>query len=84
MDYSDVLSICNDINISVSEEQAKAVEMATRDQASSKLWFQFHAGRITAPKMKTACCTDHNQPAQSLIKSVCYHQSYKFTSKATT
>lgn len=84
MDYSDVLSICNNINISVSEEQSKAVEIATRDQASSKLWFQFRAGRITASKMKTACCTDPNQPAQSLIKSVCYPQSYKFTSKATT
>ncbi|XP_061580348.1 inhibitor of growth protein 1-like isoform X1 [Cololabis saira] len=84
MDYSDVLSICNDINISVSEEQARAVEVATRDQASSKLWFRFRAGRITASKMKTACCTDPNKPAQSLIKSVCYPESYKFTSKAMT
>ena len=35
-------------------------------------------------KMKPACCTDPNQPAQSFIKSVCYPESYKFTSKATT
>lgn len=84
MDYSDILSMCKDVEISVSEEQAKAVEAATRDQASSKLWFQFWAGRITASKMKTACCTDPNQPAQSFIKSVCYPESYKFTSKATT
>lgn len=58
MDYT-----CNDINISVSEEQAKAVERATRDQASCNLWFQSRAGRITASKMKTACCTEPNQPA---------------------
>lgn len=71
MDYSDVLCICKDVEISLSEERAKAVEVATRDQASSKLWFQFRVGRITSSKMKTACCTDPNQPAQSLIKSVC-------------
>ena len=47
-------------------------------------WFRFCAGRITASKMKTACCTDPKQPAQSLIKSVCYSESYRFTSKATT
>ena len=84
MDYSELLSACKDVEISVSEEQAKAVEAATRDQASSKLWFRFRAGRITASKMKTACCTDPKQPAQSLIKSVCYPESYRFTSKATT
>ncbi|XP_030218111.1 uncharacterized protein LOC115547799 [Gadus morhua] len=84
MDYSELLSTCKDVEISVSEEQAKAVEAATRDQASSKLWFRFRAGRITASKMKTACCTDPKQPAQSLIKSVCYPESYRFTSKATT
>ena len=78
------MSTCKDVEISVSEEQAKAVEAATRDQASSKLWFRFRAGRITASKMKTACCTDPKQPAQSLIKSVCYPESYRFTSKATT
>jgi len=84
MDYSDLLSMCKDVDISVSEEQAKAVEAATRDQASSKLWFRFRAGRITASKIKTACCTDPKQPSQSFIKSVCYPESYKFTSKATT
>ena len=84
MDYSDLLDMCKDVEISVSEEQAKAVEAATKDQASSKLWFRFRAGRITASKMKTACCTDPKQPAQSFIKSVSYPESYKFISKATT
>ncbi|KAG7523856.1 Inhibitor of growth 1 [Solea senegalensis] len=45
MDYSDVLSMCKHVEMSVSEEQAKAVEAATRDQASSKLWFRFRAGQ---------------------------------------
>lgn len=67
---NNVLFICSDIDIAVSEEQANAVEAATRGQASSKLWFQFHAGQITASKMKAACHTDPNQLVQSLIKSV--------------
>uniref|UniRef100_A0A3Q1ED01 YqaJ viral recombinase domain-containing protein n=1 Tax=Acanthochromis polyacanthus TaxID=80966 RepID=A0A3Q1ED01_9TELE len=84
MDYKDLLAMCKGIDITISEEQAKAVEAETRRQASSKLCFQFRASRITASKMKTACCTDPKQPAQSLVKSVCYPESYKFTSKATT
>ena len=84
MGYSELLSLCSEVDISVSEDQAKAVEEATRDQADSKLWFRFRAGRITASKMKTACCTNPKQPAKSLIKSVCYPESYKFTSIATT
>lgn len=83
MDYNDVLDMYNGIDISVSEEQAKAAEAATRGRAYTKLWFRFRAGRITASKMKAACCTDPKNPAQSLIKSVCFPESYKFTSKAT-
>jgi len=36
MDNRDLLSMCKDVKISLSEEQAKAVKAATRDQASSK------------------------------------------------
>lgn len=60
MDDRDLLSMCKVVDISVSEDQAKGVEVATRGQASSKLWFRFRAGRITASKMKTACCTDQH------------------------
>ena len=83
MNYSELLKMCQNIEIKVTEEQAKAVERATREQSNSKLWYRFRAGRITASKMKTACCTDPTMPAQSLIKNVCYPESYKFSSNAT-
>ena len=71
------------MEIKVSAEQAKAVELATHEQSNSKLWYRFRAGRITASKMKTACCTDPILPSQTLIKTVCYPESYKFSSSAT-
>ena len=48
------------------------------------LWFQQHAGRVTASKLKTAVCTNMSQPSLSLIRSVCYLESNYFKSKATS
>ena len=65
MDYCELLQKCQEIEINVTAGQAEAVELATREQASSKLWFRFRSGRITASKMKTACRTDPTLPALS-------------------
>ncbi|CAC5418196.1 unnamed protein product [Mytilus coruscus] len=85
LNYVDLLKECKNQfrEISVTEEQAKAVENSTREQSNSKLWYRFRAGRMTASKMKSACCTDPTLPAQSFIKSVCYPESYKFSSNVT-
>ncbi|KAL3890954.1 hypothetical protein ACJMK2_003223 [Sinanodonta woodiana] len=83
MNYSELLKKCQKIELIVSEEQAKAVESATREQSNSKLWHRFRTGRITASKMKNVCNTDPTFPSQSLIKSICYPESYKFKSAAT-
>ena len=85
MNFAELLDHCKGIaaGISVTQEQAATVEKETREQANSKLWFRFRAGRITASKMKLACCTDPTQPAASLIKAVCYPDRFRFTSKAT-
>jgi len=53
MDYCDVLSICNNTNISVPEEQANVVEIATRIKLLLNCDFSFVPCRITASKMKT-------------------------------
>ena len=75
--YSELLKKCQTMEIKVSAEQAKAVELVTREQSNSKLWYRFRAGRITASKMKTACCTDPTLPSQTLITTVCYPGSYR-------
>ena len=66
------------INITISPEQAKLLEVLTRGQSHSKLWYQYRAGRITASKFKAAVHTSTPQPSQSLIKHICYPESYKF------
>ena len=71
-------------NITSSPEQAKSLEVLTRGQSHSKLWYQYRAGRITASKFKAAVHTSTPQPSQSLIKHICYPESYKFKTPSTS
>jgi len=85
MSYTELVAECECVfeTIQLSEEQARNVEMASRDQSYFKVWLLFRAGRVTASKLKAACHTDFFQPSQSLIKAICYPESSKFISKAT-
>ena len=84
MSYTDLVK-CENVfqDLTISEQQCKNIEVSTRDQAHSKLWFRFRAARVTASKFKAACHTDLTQPSQSLIKSICYPESFRFNNKAT-
>lgn len=83
MEYHELLKACEAVEINVTKEMAAAVEKETRHQSSSKLWFKYRAGRITASRMKAVCHTDAANPAQSLVKSICYPESFSFTSRQT-
>ena len=78
--FGDLLNRCDSLfpAILVSAEKAKKVEKATRQQAHSKAWFDYCAGRITASKFKAAVRTDIRQPPSSLIRAICYPEAYKF------
>ena len=56
----------------------------TRDQAHSKPWLSYRARRTTASNFKGVPHTDHLQPSLSLLKKICYQESNKFNSTATT
>ncbi len=85
LSYPDLLTrselLFNSYNITSS--QAKAVQEKTKDQANSKIWYHQRSGRVTASKFKSVCCTNVTQPAQSLIKAICYPESVLFKSRAT-
>ena len=83
--YHDLLSKCNEIfsEIEITQEQVNNVEKTTRSQASSREWFCQRPGRITASCLKAAVHTRVAQPSQSLIKRICYPESYKFCTPAT-
>ena len=84
MNYSDLLRHCENIDVSVTENQVRVAENQTRDQSENKLWFDVKSGRIGASKIKSACSTNPSLPSQSLIKSICYPELTKFTNDATS
>ena len=77
--YCDLLKKCEEVfeSLTITNEQARNIEASTRDQAQSKTWFHYRAGRITSSKFKAAAHTDLSQPSQSLIKCICYPESYR-------
>ena len=83
LNYLELLAKCESVSVDISKEMAEKVEQATRSQSHSKLWFKYRAGRITASRMKAVCRTDPGNPAQSLIKSICYPEAFSFTTVAT-
>ena len=83
MNYGQLLTQTDRIEITVTEEEVNNVEAFTREQSKSKLWHDFRAGRITASKIKQVCSTDPDNPSQSLIMSVCYPDSRKIVTDAT-
>ena len=66
----------------ITEEQTCAIELHTRSQTKSKLWFQQRAGRVTASKLYSIMRTKLDKPSVSLLKSVCYPESSVFAGKA--
>ena len=60
-----------------------SVERETRKQSGSRVWFRQRAGRITASKLKQAVRTNCEKPSKSLVKSICYPETYRFSTAAT-
>ena len=81
--YHELLNMCETVSIEVTNEMAKSLEKETRSQSKCNLWFKHRAGRVTASCMKQVCHTDVTNPAQSLVKSICYPQELSFSSKQT-
>ena len=84
LNYGELLKIASKKIIEVTEAEAKHVEMKTRAQSSSRLWFCMRAGRITASRFKSDCHTNLAQPSISLIMAICHPEMSKFSSLATS
>ncbi|KAL0963068.1 hypothetical protein UPYG_G00349270 [Umbra pygmaea] len=63
--------------LKITEEQCSVIENETRLQSKCAMWFDQRAGRVTASNIRTACQTDPDQPAVSLLKKLCYPVAYK-------
>lgn len=83
LNFGELIEKCKNINVTVSDEERKAVEFSTRNQSNSSLWFKQTAGCITASNLQSACHTDPDNPSKSLILKVCYPEAHKFSVEPT-
>ena len=83
MDYNDILKECHKVKLDVTEEHVNLIEKETITQAKGSAFYKHRAGRIGASKCHAACHTDPALPSQSLIKTLCYPDIFRFSSAAT-
>ena len=70
MSESNFKEAVKDIQINVTESEAKFLEKATKDQSSACMWYDHQIGRITASVMgKVAKCAEEKFP-MSLITTI--------------
>ena len=78
-----LLKIARDTDVSITLDQCKAVEVHTREQYKSRLWYHLRSGRVTASKLKAVYRTATESPSISLIMTICHPELSKFRSNAT-
>jgi hypothetical protein len=83
LNYMELLHLADKVELSITPNQCAAVEVNTRDQSMSRLWFNMRTGRITASKLRAVCVADDATPPLSLIIACCYPESSSFKTSAT-
>ncbi len=74
---------CDNVDISVNDEQVKFVLHETKEQSNSALW-SMRAGKVTASMFYGACHTRIEKPAPSLLRTICTPQDQCFKYAATS
>ncbi|CAG9772931.1 unnamed protein product [Ceutorhynchus assimilis] len=75
--YEELLAISKTLDLTLTEDQCKAIEATTREQSQNSTWFKYRAGRITASRFKAVCRTTIQKPSLTVVKGVCYPQKYE-------
>jgi len=66
--YQELLAVCEQVTITISDQEIGVIEAATHEQSKSTAWFTQRAGRLTASVMKQVCATNPGGLSQSLIR----------------
>lgn len=82
-DNNDIDDLCNKTidSYTVSQYQAENLEVATRNQAISSLWYQHRMGRITASKAHDVLVRKETTPAANLVKRIAGYSTYDLSKK---
>ena len=82
--YTELLALAEShLHEEVTQAMADHLEVMTRNQPKSKEWFRYREGQITASRFRQILHTDPHQPSMSLLKSICYPESHRFSTKLT-
>ena len=82
LSYPELLHVCAETEIQISEEHIQTIERDTITQSKGKNFFRHRLGRIGASQNKSASHTDPAYPSQSLIQTICYPELHKLNTKA--
>ena len=63
MNFKELMVLCEATKISISVADCHNIEVETKAQSSSQVWFEQRAGRITASKFKSVCHTNPQKPS---------------------
>ena len=84
-DYSELLKLAEShLRDEVTPGMVDHLAELTCKQSHSQEWFKYRAGRITASRFRQVLHTNCDQPSLSLLKSICYPETHRFSTKATT
>ena len=84
-DFPELLSIAESfLNDRVTPQMVHNLTQLTHGQSKSRIWYRYKAGRITASRFRQVLHTDPNKPSLSLLKAICYPETYKFSTQATS
>ena len=66
--YNELLVKCEDVfnNLTITDQQARNIELSTHKQVEANELFRFRAGRVTASRFKAAIHTDPSQPSHMI------------------
>ena len=84
-DLPELLSVAESfLHDRVTPQMVDNLTQLTHGQSKSRIWYRYKTGRITASRFRQVLHTDPNQPSLSLLKGICYPESYKFSTQATS
>ena len=84
LQYPELLKLCTNITLNISEDHINKVEINSRTQANGSGFYRHRAGRIGASVSSEVFHTNLAQPSQSLIRTICYPGLYKVNTKVVS
>jgi len=71
--YNELLEKCDKVfdDLKITDTQCQLIEQETKGQASTKMWYTYRCGRITASKFGVVIKSNDKEPPKSLVEAIC-------------